>query len=93
MIKNSLFAGQEREAKLDKLGDALRTLQEHVDFAALAAEIERALAPVANGRPPAISHRTDGEGLADSATAQSQRRTDGIPTARSSELSTFRRLA
>ncbi|MFM2276147.1 MAG: hypothetical protein RL211_2019, partial [Pseudomonadota bacterium] len=23
MIKNSLFAGQEREAKLDKLGDTL----------------------------------------------------------------------
>jgi len=55
MIKNSLFAGQEREAKLDKLGDALRTLQEHVDFAALAAEIDRA-APRPNrergGRPP-----------------------------------------
>ncbi|MCW3479404.1 transposase [Neisseriaceae bacterium JH1-16] len=55
MVKNSLFAGQEREAKLDKLGDALRTLQEHVDFAALAAEIDH-VAPRPShergGRPP-----------------------------------------
>ena len=55
MIKNSLFSGQEREAKLDKLGDSLSALQEHVDFAALAAEIDRA-APRPNrksgGRPP-----------------------------------------
>jgi hypothetical protein len=42
MIKPSLSADQEREAKLDKLGDALRVLVEHVDFAALAAEIDRA---------------------------------------------------
>jgi transposase, IS5 family len=55
MIKNSLFAGQEREAKLDKLGDTLSTLQEHVDFGALAAEIDRAAPRPARergGRPP-----------------------------------------
>lgn len=41
MIKSSLFAEQEREAKLNKLGDALRVMEQHVDFAALAEEIER----------------------------------------------------
>src|SRR5438045_5558757 len=55
MIKNSLFADQEREAKLNKLGDALRVLEEHVDFAALAAAGEHA-APrpgrERGGRPP-----------------------------------------
>jgi len=35
MAKNSLFADQQREAKLNKLDDALRSLEEHVDFAAL----------------------------------------------------------
>jgi hypothetical protein len=44
MIKVSLFAAQEREAKLDKLGHALRVLAEHIDFAALAAEIDRVAA-------------------------------------------------
>ena len=55
MIKNSLFADQEREAKLNKLGDALRVLEEHVDFAELAAAVEHA-APrpgrERGGRPP-----------------------------------------
>ncbi len=55
MIKVSLFAEQEREAKLDKIGDALGKLAEHVDFAALAAEIDEA-APrpgrERGGRPP-----------------------------------------
>jgi IS5 family transposase len=55
MIKTSLFADQEREAKLNKLGDALRALEDHVDFAALAAAIDHA-APrpgrERGGRPP-----------------------------------------
>lgn len=42
MIKTSLFADQEREAKLNKLGDALRVMEHHVDFAALAAEVDHA---------------------------------------------------
>ena len=33
MIKTSLFADQEREAKLNKLGDALQLMEQHVDFA------------------------------------------------------------
>lgn len=55
MIKVSLFAEQERETKLDKIGDGLSKLAEHVDFAALAAEIDEA-APrpgrERGGRPP-----------------------------------------
>nr|WP_267876923.1 transposase [Massilia atriviolacea] len=43
MIKTSLFADQEREAKLIKLGDVLRVMEQHVDFAALADEVERAV--------------------------------------------------
>lgn len=42
MIKVSLFAEQERETKLDKIGDALGKLAKHVDFPALAAEIDAA---------------------------------------------------
>jgi hypothetical protein len=33
MIKHSLFADQQREAKLNELGDTLRVLEQHVDFA------------------------------------------------------------
>ncbi|SCC95929.1 transposase [Thiomonas sp. X19] len=55
MIKVSLFAEQERETKLDKIGDACAKLAEHVDFAALAEEIDEA-APrpgrERGGRPP-----------------------------------------
>lgn len=36
----SLFADQEREAKLNSLGDPLALLDKHVDFAALADEID-----------------------------------------------------
>jgi IS5 family transposase len=54
MIKTSLFADQEREAKLNQLGDALQGMKRHVDFAALAAEVDlAALPPTARGgRPP-----------------------------------------
>ncbi|MFD2406838.1 hypothetical protein [Azorhizophilus paspali] len=50
----SLFADQEREAKLDSLGDPLALLDKHVDFASLAAEIDaERLAPAA---PRAVGH-------------------------------------
>jgi len=55
MLKESLFAAEEREAKLDKLGDVLQLLEKHVDFAALAAEIDRSAprpSPAQGGRPP-----------------------------------------
>ncbi|RSZ55149.1 hypothetical protein EJB06_30930 [Massilia atriviolacea] len=44
MIKTSLFADQKREAKLNKLGDALQVMEKQVDFAALADEVDRAVA-------------------------------------------------
>lgn len=55
MIKESLFAADEREAKLDKLGDILRIMEQHVDFAALAANIDQAAprpSQAKGGRPP-----------------------------------------
>lgn len=55
MIKESLFAAEEREAKLDRLGDMLREMEKHVGFRALAAEIDRAttrLSLAHGGRPP-----------------------------------------
>lgn len=55
MIKESLFAAEEREAKLDRLGDTLQLMERHIDFKALAAEVDRA-APrpgrERGGRPP-----------------------------------------
>lgn len=55
MIKTSLFADQEREAKLNKLGDALQVMEQHVDFAALADEVDRCAPRPSRergGRPP-----------------------------------------
>jgi IS5 family transposase len=55
MLKESLFAAEEREAKLDQIGDVLRVLNQHVDFAALAADVDRAAPrpdPAKGGRPP-----------------------------------------
>ena len=55
MIKTNLFADQEREAELNQLGDALQIMEQYVDFAALAAEVDLA-APLPSrersGRPP-----------------------------------------
>ncbi|MGC3030530.1 hypothetical protein ACPUER_36440 [Burkholderia sp. DN3021] len=63
MIKVSLFAEQERETKLDKIGDALSKLGEHVDFAALGGD-RRGGAPAGRRArwSPAVSDRTDGAG-------------------------------
>ena len=55
MIKTSLFAVQEREAKLNRLGDALQVMEQHVDFAALAAAVDLAAPRPSRergGRPP-----------------------------------------
>ena len=55
-IKTDLFAGDKRREKLDSLGDPLVFLDRHVDFAALAAEVDRvAPRPTSEnggGRPP-----------------------------------------
>ncbi len=55
MTKPNLFAAQEREAKLTKLGDSLQELERLVDFAALADAVDN-VAPrpsrECGGRPP-----------------------------------------
>jgi hypothetical protein len=51
----SLFADQEREATLNSLGDPLALLDKHVDFAALAAEVDHwasRSSRAEGGRPP-----------------------------------------
>ncbi len=51
----SLFSAEEREAKLDKKGDTLVQLNKHIDFAGLAAVVDReAPRPSRDkgGRPP-----------------------------------------
>jgi len=55
MIKTSLFAPEEREARLDKLGDILQELEKHVNFAELAGAIDQAAPRPSRergGRPP-----------------------------------------
>ncbi|WP_443093274.1 transposase [Duganella lactea] len=55
MLKHSLFADQEREAKLSEIGDTVRRLEQHVDFAALAASVDHAAPRPSrerSGRPP-----------------------------------------
>lgn len=54
-VKTSLFAAQEREEKLDRKGDLLCELEKHVDFKALADEIDRVAPRKASkqgGHPP-----------------------------------------
>ncbi|MFZ5637090.1 MAG: IS5 family transposase [Pseudomonadota bacterium] len=54
-IKTDLFADEHHRQKLDKLGDPLTEIESHIDFAALAAEVDRvAPRPVSaqGGRPP-----------------------------------------
>jgi len=40
MLKTSLFASFEREEKLDKHGDVLQMLEQHIDFASIASAVD-----------------------------------------------------
>jgi IS5 family transposase len=54
-IKNDLFAADHHRQQIDKLGDPLTEIGKHIDFSALAAEVDRvAPRPVSpqGGRPP-----------------------------------------
>jgi len=54
-IKRDLFAAEHHSRKIDALGDPLQAIERHIDFAALAAEVERvAPRPESHqgGRPP-----------------------------------------
>ncbi|WP_370661688.1 transposase [Massilia aquatica] len=55
MIKTSLLADQEREAKRNKPGNALKVMEQHVDFIALAGAFDEAAPRPSRergGRPP-----------------------------------------
>lgn len=54
-----LFADQEREAKLDRLGDPLALFDKHVDFATLAPEIDRWAPQPGQGRSTILPDRAD----------------------------------
>lgn len=54
-IKTDLFADEHHRKKLDSLGDPLADIESHIDFASLAAEVDKvAPRPVSaqGGRPP-----------------------------------------
>lgn len=54
-IKIDLFAADRRREKIDRLGDPLTEIESHIDFAALAAEVDRVAPRPASpqgGRPP-----------------------------------------
>lgn len=59
-IKNDLFAADDRREKIDRLGDPLAEIESHIDFGALAAEVDR-IAPrpdSARGGRPAFPTET-----------------------------------
>ena len=59
-IKTDLFADEHHRKKIDTLYDPLAKIESHIDFAALAAEINRVCATSsepAGGRPPTRRRR------------------------------------
>ena len=60
-LQNDVFAAEHHREKLDRLGDPLAEIETHIDFGALAAEVDRvAPRPVsAQGErpPPQFSHK------------------------------------
>lgn len=54
-IKTDLFAANKRKEKIDRLGDPLTAIEEHIDFVSLASEVDR-VSPrpesLQGGRPP-----------------------------------------
>ncbi len=54
-IKKDLFATDQRREKIDRLGDPLLAFEEHIDFVALATEVDRLTSrqeSLQGGRPP-----------------------------------------
>ncbi len=54
-IKIDMFVDEQHRKKIDTLGDPLTEIESHIDFAALAAEVDRAaplLQSLQGGRPP-----------------------------------------
>jgi len=54
-IKNDLFASEHHREKIDRIGDPLAEIEQHINFSALAAEVD-CIAPrvecAQGGRPP-----------------------------------------
>ena len=74
MIKTSLFADHEREAKLNQLGDALQVMEQHVDFAPVRrSSTLRRRAPAASVAAVRLSPPTCGAGAFDPAAIQLER--------------------
>jgi hypothetical protein len=65
-MRPSLFVAQERDAKRNKLGDVLQVPDRHVDFVALAAEVDRA-APRPDRKSASLERRRVGPGVLASA--------------------------
>lgn len=54
-IKTDLFADEHHRRNIDSLGDPLTEIESHIDFSALAAEVDRVTprpASTLGGRPP-----------------------------------------
>lgn len=50
-IKRGLFTAEERERKIDQLGDPLAVLERHIDFAAIAKEVDALAAHCSRNAP------------------------------------------
>jgi hypothetical protein len=59
-IKTDLFADEHHRKKIDSLDDPLAEMDSHIDFAALAAEVDRVAPGECAGWPSAVSDRDDG---------------------------------
>ncbi len=77
----SLFASDERERKLDRIGDPLAALDASVDFAGIAREVEAVLPAVdyAQGGRPRFSVLLMGEAAGDQTAVQPVGRSGGVP--------------
>jgi transposase, IS5 family len=62
VLQNDVFAAEQHQLNMDQLGDPLVDIETHIDFAALAAEVDRvAPRPVsAQGGWPPVSYGDHG---------------------------------
>lgn len=83
VIKTDLFAFDHHRKKIDALGDPLAEIESYIDFAALAAQVDRirALAGQPAGWPSAVPDPDDSANPGLEAAVQPVGRADGVPTA------------
>ncbi|MDX8390787.1 MAG: hypothetical protein R8M38_09895 [Mariprofundaceae bacterium] len=65
MIEESLFASSERESKLNKHGDIMQLLEEHLDFASISSSLGKAAPRPSRekGGRPSLPTGADGSGV------------------------------